>query len=195
MTRHSNLETEIKLRIDDPVAVRRELRRLGFKLAKRRVFEVNTVFDTPDGLLRRQRKLLRLRQAGARNTITFKGPPAAGRHKSREEVESQFGGAGGMRVILERLGYNPVFLYEKYRTEYARPDQAGLVVLDETPIGDFLELEGSPRWIDRTARELGRSPADYITESYGALYLEDCAARGVEPSHMVFGRRPRSQRL
>ena len=62
-------------------------------------------------------------------------------------------------------------------------------MLDETPIGDFLELEGPPRWIARAARALGRSPADYITASYGSLYLQHCQAKGVKPSHMVFGRR------
>jgi adenylate cyclase class 2 len=60
-------------------------------------------------------------------------------------------------------------------------------MLDQTPIGDFLELEGSPAWIDRTACALGYSPDDYITASYGALYLARCQARGVEPGHMVFG--------
>ena len=44
--------------------------------------------------------------------------------------------------------------------------------LDETPIGDFLELEGERRAIDRSARLLGYGPADYIARSYGALYME-----------------------
>ena len=184
----SNRETEIKLRLDNPASLRRQLAKLGFSVAKRRVLEINTVFDTPDSVLLRERKLLRLREAGIRRTIAFKGPPAASRYKSREEVESGVTDAEGMRLILARLGYEPVFRYEKYRTEYTRPGKAGSVMLDETPIGDYLELEGSPGWIDRTARALGRSPVDYITASYGKLYHEYCHANGLKPGHMVFGR-------
>jgi len=93
-----------------------------------------------------------------------------------------------VRLILERLGYQPVFRYEKYRTEYTRTGQSGLAMIDQTPIGDFLELEGSPSWIERTARALGRSPAEFITASYGALYREHCQASGVKPGNMVFKR-------
>lgn len=194
LRRGSTLETEIKLRLDDAASTRRELARLGFSIVKRRVFETNTIFDTPGGVLRRERKLLRLRQAGRRHTIAFKGSPLAGkRHKSREELESEFANPVGMRRILEGLGYRPVFRYEKYRTEYSQPDRIGSAMLDQTPIGDFLELEGPPRWIDRTARSLGRRPADYITASYGSLYLEHCKAAGIEPTGMIFpGKRQRS---
>jgi adenylate cyclase class 2 len=183
----SNLEIEIKLRIDSVAGARRLLRRLGFSIATPRVFEINTVFDTAAGALRSGRKLLRLRQAGHRHTLAFKGPPNPTRYKSREELESEFSDPASMRRILERLGYAPVFRYEKYRTEYAEPAPAGAVMLDETPIGAFLELEGRPRWIDRTARALGFSRRDYIIASYGKLYLEHCQAKGVEPADMVFG--------
>ena len=183
------LETEVALRIESPAAARRLLRRLGFSITKRRAFESNTVFDTPDGELRRRKCLLRLRQAGRRQILTFKGPPLASLHKSREEVESEIAGAAAAGAILGELGYSPVFRYEKYRTEYGKPRQPGSVMLDETPIGCFLELEGPPRWIDRTARDLGYSPAGYITSGYGGLYLEHCKSRGITPSHMVFSRR------
>jgi adenylate cyclase class 2 len=183
----STLETEIKLAIDSAAGARRLLGRLGFSIVKPRVLEINTIFDTASGALRSGRKLLRLRKAGHRHTLAFKGPPVSSRYKSREELESEFSDPASMRRILERLGYAPVFRYEKYRTEYAGPDPAGAVMLDETPIGPFLELEGGPRWIDRTARALGFSRAGYITASYGKLYLEHCQARGVEPANMVFG--------
>jgi adenylate cyclase class 2 len=185
----SNRETEIKLRLDHPASVKRQLSKLGFLIAKRRVLEINTIFDTPDSVLLRERKLLRVRQAGSRRTLTFKGPPVASRYKSREEIESAFTDDKAMRLILERLGYKPVFRYEKYRTEFIRPGQAGAVMQDETPIGDYLELEGSPLWIERTARALGRSPAEFITASYGSLYREHCQARGVTPGNMVFRRK------
>jgi adenylate cyclase, class 2 len=184
----SNLEIEIKLRLGSVVATRRLLGRLGFSIVKPRVLEINTIFDTAAGVLQSRRNVLRLREAGNQHTLAFKGPPTSSRYKSREELESEFSDPASMWRILERLGYAPVFRYEKYRTELVGPDPAGAVMLDETPIGAFLELEGGPRWIDRTARALGFSRADYISASYGRLYLEHCQVRGVEPANMVFGR-------
>ncbi len=92
-----------------------------------------------------------------------------------------------MHRILEQLGYHPSFRYEKYRTEFVHSQSdAALVTLDETPIGDFLELEGPGEWIDQTARQLGFSPRDYVLDSYARLYVADCERRGMEPGHMVF---------
>jgi adenylate cyclase class 2 len=185
----SPVETEIKLPLPSVEAGRRLLRGAGFSIARRRLFESNTLFDTPAGALQRGGKTLRLRTAGRRHTITFKNEPRAGWYKSREEIESDVADAGAMGTILERLGYRPAFRYDKYRTEYAKEGQPGVVTLDETPVGAFLELEGRPRWIDRTARELGYSRADYITASYGRLYLDQCERKGTPPGHMVFSSR------
>jgi adenylate cyclase class 2 len=90
-------------------------------------------------------------------------------------------------TILERLGLEPAFRYGKYRTEFRLAGTAGEAIRDETPIGAYMELEGSPRRIDRMARRLGFTERDYITASYGRLYLDWCAARHIEPGHMVFG--------
>jgi len=183
---HGGHETEIKLAVEDAAAGRRLLGRHGFRVFKRRVFEANTVYDTSDLRLRRAQSLLRLRQAGRSFKLTYKGPPTPGRHKSREELELDLPALSPFDAILERLGYQPVFRYEKYRTEFRRPGVSGVATLDETPIGTYLELEGQPAWIDRTARLLGKQDSDYITASYGTLYREWCASRGCEPGDMVF---------
>lgn len=179
-------ETEIKLSVPDIRTARRMLRAAGFRISRRRVFEANTIFDTPKLSLRGTRTLLRLREAGGVATITYKGAPVPSRHKSREELETELNDARVMRTILERLGFRAVWRYEKYRTEYRLDRGAGMATLDETPIGLYLELEGSPRWIDRMARVLGFMHKDYITASYSRLYLEDCERRGVKPGDMVF---------
>jgi adenylate cyclase class 2 len=179
-------ETEIKLAVPDVAAARRLLRHAGFRVSRRRVFEANTVFDTADRRLRQVSHLLRVRETPGADTFTFKGPPLAGKHKSREELELTLSSGATCGVILQRLGYQPAFRYEKYRTEFRLPGTSGVATLDETPIGIYMELEGSPRWIDRMARRLGFTEQDYITASYGRLYLDWCAARNVEPSHMVF---------
>ncbi|MGA8072549.1 MAG: hypothetical protein WB995_03685, partial [Candidatus Acidiferrales bacterium] len=82
------------------------------------------------------------------------------------------------------------FRYEKYRTEYRLAKLKDLHLdLDETPIGDYLELEGSPAAIDRAAKLLGFKAADYITATYWDLYVADCRGRGITPSDLVFHRR------
>lgn len=179
-------ETEIKLAAPNAATARRLLRKAGFRVARRRVFEANTVFDTADRCLRRANLLLRVRQTPGADTFTFKGPPLPARHKTREEFEVKLSSAATCGLILQRLGYEPAFRYEKYRTEFRLAGTAGVATLDETPIGVYLELEGSPRWIDRMARRLGFREQDYITASYGGLYLAWCAARHATPGHMVF---------
>ena len=179
-------EIEIKLALRDARSGRKMLRDAGFEVTHKRVFEANTILDTEERGLRAASCLLRVREAGAVATLTYKGVPQAGRHKSREELEVTVSNAAAMQAIAERLGYRRVFRYEKYRTEYEQPGRAGVAMLDETPVGVFLELEGTPAWIDRTARRLGFHESDYLTSSYGRLYLEWCAAHGRIPGDMTF---------
>jgi adenylate cyclase, class 2 len=183
---HGARETEIKLAVPDVRTARGLLRSAGFRVSKRRVFETNTVFDTPELSLRRAATLLRVRQAGGAATLTYKGPPDIGRHKSREELELDISDVRAMSAIIERLGLGPVFRYEKYRTEYRQPGHLGIATLDETPVGVYLELEGTPTWIDRAARKLGFADEDYITSSYARLWLDWCEWRGVKPTDMLF---------
>lgn len=186
---HSQQETEIKLAVQNAASAGRMLRAAGFQVARKRVFEVNTVFDTPERQLRAAGSLLRVREAGKVVTVTYKGPAAVGKHKSREELEYTLGDAATAGLIFSRLGYQPVFRYEKYRTEYQRPRSKGVATIDATPIGVYVELEGAPEWIDRTAERLGFAESDYITASYGRLYLQHCERTGVEATNMVFRER------
>jgi adenylate cyclase class 2 len=182
---HGARENEIKLAVANASVGRRLLRAAGFRVSRRKVFERNTVFDTPDRSISRSGRLLRIRQAGKRVTLTYKGPPDRSRHKSREELETEVSDAQAMGAILERLGFKPVFRYEKYRTEYKQRG-SGIATLDVTPIGVFLELEGPPRWVDTIAHRMGFREADYITTSYARLYFDWCKQRGVKPSNLVF---------
>lgn len=180
-------EIEIKLSLPASLTkIRRTLRNAGFLIHKRRVFESNVLFDTHAHLLRDQGKILRVRRAGTTQVLTYKGAATPGRHKRREELEVEISTTTGLEDILRQIGFEPAFRYDKIRTEYAKPHSAGKIMLDETPIGNFLEIEGSAKWIDQTARKLGFSPTDYITASYGSLYFTYCNERGIEPRNMVF---------
>jgi len=89
-----------------------------------------------------------------------------------------------MDLILRTLGYAPSFRYEKFRAEWT--DGKGQVVVDETPIGNFCEIEGAPRWIDATAKKLGVIAADYITKNYAGLFLEWKARTKSSAEEMMF---------
>ena len=181
------IEIEIKLRLPEDLSeIRKKLRRLRFRIRKRRAFESNILFDDIKRRLRKHGKLLRVRRTGKRGLLTFKGPSEQSRYKKRWEIETEFPDGDVLERILVQIGYHPVFRYEKYRTEYTRGSAGGEVLLDETPIGNFLELEGRPRWIERTAKLLGFSRADYINRSYGYLYLAYCRERRVRPANMIF---------
>jgi adenylate cyclase class 2 len=183
----SKFEIEIKLRLPDKLEkIRRALRDQGFRVSKSRTPESNVLFDTPKRLLRSHGKLIRVRQVGAHSLLTYKGPSEPGRYKKRREIEMAFPDAQALGQIFNEIGYHPIFRYEKFRTEFAKAQNGGKVMLDETPIGNFLEIEGSPRWIDRTAKLLGFTAADYITRSYGYLYLAYCRERRTRPKDMLF---------
>lgn len=185
-------ETEIKLPARDPKQVRKGLSQLGFKVLKARHFESNLLFDFPDLRLRKSGCLLRLRFAGGESRLTFKGPPLrTSRFGSRREIETRIEDGALLREVLKNLGLKLVFVYEKYRTIYAareRPDspRLPLVAYDETPIGNYLELEGPEKWIDKVATRLGYLPQDYLTSTYLALYVQKCRQDRRKPGNMVF---------
>jgi adenylate cyclase class 2 len=186
MSTQSGLETEVKIALANAVAARRRIEDLEFRVSVPRSFESNTIYDTAAQELRQANMLLRLRQTGERRVITWKGPGVPGPHKSRPEIETTIGSLESLDGILRQLGYAPLFRYEKYRTEFAAPDRAGTIVLDETPIGDFLELEGAADWIDETAERLGFTKDNYVLESYGRLFLDYREKHGLHHLHMVF---------
>jgi CheY-like chemotaxis protein len=110
---------------------------------------------------------------------------AGGLHKSREELETSAGDARTLELILARLGLVPSFRYEKFRTTFRALEEPGVLALDETPIGVFIELEGPAYWIDATALRMGFKTRDYVVASYAALYRDFLATRQGSPD-MLF---------
>ena len=185
----ANHETEIKLRLAGPAQGKRLLAHIGFHVTARRTLESDLILDHPGGRLRKGGTLLRLRRSGRTALLTWKGRAQPGRHKSREELEIAVDDPDLLESILGRLGLRPAFRYQKYRTIYSPPRGRGLAALDETPIGVFLELEGEPQWIDRTARRLGFSEGAYLTASYASLYQEFRRQHPEAAADMLFRRR------
>ena len=179
-------ENEVKIAVANAAKTRALLRAAGFRISARRVFEQNIVLDQPDGGVRASGRLLRVRLTGRNVTCTYKGPYLPGPHKRREEREFTAGNLDDCLALFAGLGYHPSWRYEKYRTEFRREGEQGLALLDETPIGCFLELEGNARWLDTTAKELGFSPDAYILLSYARLHAQWCAEYDLPPGDMAF---------
>jgi adenylate cyclase class 2 len=169
-------EIEVKVPVASLSTFERQLDQAGFHLETPRTFEQNTLYDTPARDLKARGEILRVRQYGRRHIVTHKRHPenedAASMYKVRIETESEVSDGPALAEVFTRLGYGPAFRYEKYRSEYTHPDFPGAhLVLDETPIGNFAELEGPTEWIDRMLSILGIDPATCITLSYGKLFL------------------------
>jgi adenylate cyclase class 2 len=164
------VETEVKLRVEGLDAARRSLAGIGATPLRARHLEDNVLLDDESGSLRRAGCLLRIRRSPHGTLLTFKGPrlddPTV---KSREEIESGAADAEALREIFRRLGFRPVFRYQKYRETYTWNDV--MIMLDETPIGAFLEIEGRKQDIEAAAAALGRGPEDFVTTSYAGLFF------------------------
>lgn len=194
----TQIEIEVKIAVGSASRVRDLLRNAKFAVVGKRAFEQNLVLDDARGSLKAKGLLLRVRTTGKRDAgqaplCTFKGPAKETRthHKQREEREFSANSAAECLAVFAGIGFQPAFRYEKFRTVFARRAKKGergngLITLDETPIGVFIELEGPATWIDRTARELGFSRIDYITRSYARLWEQWCAEHELPPADMVF---------
>lgn len=182
------VETEIKFRVDDLAGVAQRLEAVGFRLETPREFESNVLYDTPDRSMRARTEILRIRHYGSRCVVTHKRLPDAGpgedRHKHRIETETAVSDGDALAAIFRSLGLVEAFRYEKWRSEWS--DGEGHCVVDETPIGNFAELEGMPEWIDRVAARLGVKPDEYMTLSYGRLFDQWRVEHHSSAEHLTF---------
>jgi len=186
------VETEIKFRVPDLPVLARRLESAGFLLQTPRAFEDNVLFDTPDRQMRARTEILRIRSYAGRWTLTHKRLPAGtssrdqaeDRHKHRIETETAIADGNALAEIFLSFGLVAAFRYEKWRTEWT--DGVGHCVIDETPIGNYAELEGPAEWIDRAAVRLGVDASEYITLSYGRLFDVWCELHGSVAQELTF---------
>src|SRR5436190_17531471 len=182
----SSREIEIKFRITDLDSLVDRLRELGLEQVTPRTHEMNVLFDLPGRPLRARGDLLRLRKYGETWVLTHKAKNKEkdGPHKTRVETETRIQDGEKMEAILRALQFEPSFRYEKFRAEWKGKE--GHVVIDETPIGTYGEIEGPPEWIDSVARDLEINRKDYITETYAGLFFAWKRETGSSAQEMTF---------
>ena len=167
----AGFETEIKIPAVDLDAVREALAREHATAVHPRVREINLLLDTDDGRLQDAGTVLRLRRYGRRHILTFKGPAVYyGPVKERPENEVEIEDVEKMLEILDQLGLQVVARYEKDREMWAVDEVS--VVLDHTPMGDFVEVEGPRERLQAVARSLGLDPSTAVRGSYVSLWRE-----------------------
>jgi adenylate cyclase class 2 len=163
------VESEVKLRMDGPAQARALVAGIGATVLRERHFEDNVLFDDASLSLLHSGRVLRLRRAGDVAVVTFKGPKIAGTGvKSRPEFEFEVKDPESVEAVLQGLGYRKGFRYQKYRECFRWKDVE--IMVDETPIGTYLEIEGPVAGIHAAAAALGRGPGDYVEDPYTALF-------------------------
>jgi len=180
----TTLEREIKLRFSSADEAREAVIAAGATPMYGRRLQEDALLDTEDEQLRRQRCVLRVRMENGKSRITYKGPVQPSVMKVREELETVVGDGEMLLRVFGELGLHVWFRYEKYREEFSHEDV--IVAIDETPVGVFVEIEGSEQGIEEMTLALGRTPADYIVDSYRSLFLQYRSDCGISGSDMVF---------
>lgn len=166
------VEIEVKIRIDDLDSFKEKIANLDARLEKDRHSEENTLFDFSTRTLTQKQQALRLRIAGKKAFLTFKGPPEKSRKfKIRKEYETEVRDKKQIRKILQSLGLIPVFTYNKFRTIYRKKNLK--ICLDETSIGNFIELEGARNDIVKFTNALGISKKEFIKLDYIQLIKKE----------------------
>ena len=163
-------EQEVKLRFESHEAARQAVIAAGGRLVRSERSQEDRFLDNSHDQLDRTFCALRVRREPHQAVLTFKGPVEAGPVKSREEIESIVADADALEAILGRLGFAEWWRLTKHREDYTLGEAR--VFIDRTPVGIFVEIEGTIDVIAATARALGKSEADYILESYRRLYRQ-----------------------
>ena len=178
------LEREIKLRFESATVAREAVLAAGALPLYGRRLQEDAMLDTEDEQLRRQRCVLRVRMENGKSRLTYKGPVQPSTMKVREELETVVGDGEMLLRVFGELGLHVWFRYEKYREEFSHEDV--IVAIDETPVGVFVEIEGTEQGIADMTVAIGRTAEDYIVDSYRSLFLQHREQYGLSGSDMMF---------
>ncbi len=165
----NNQETEAKFFVRSLQSIELRLLELKAQLIQPRVHEINYRFDFPNGELRNNKKVLRLRQ-DEQAKITFKGASQEVEGvMSREEIEFIVEDFDKAKKLLESIGFVPVVFYEKFRRTYELNETH--IMLDELPYGEFVEIESNNiNEIKNISKLLGLNWDMIIKAGYHALF-------------------------
>jgi adenylate cyclase, class 2 len=168
------LEIELKARVPDLEPVRSALLAKGARYTGR-VHEHDIYYNAPHRNFARTDEALRVRYAGGKSVVTYKGAKIKDLGlKAREELNTAVESGEVIGEILARLGFTKTAEVDKWRENYRFGDAS--IALDEVErLGKFVEIEviadtetqAAAEKIDKIKKELGISG-----EAILASYLE-----------------------
>ncbi len=166
------MENEVKFKVKEVKKISDLLGKVGAKQYPKTI-QVDYSFDTPDGLLSRQGKLLCLRKTQHNAVLTLKGPIVNSRFKKREEMNIELDDFKRTFSLLNQIGLIASFDKEKIRRGFKCKNTE--VYLDKLPfIGYYLEIEGKDKDILSLIGQLGLDISGAIKESYSQLFNLFC---------------------
>jgi len=177
-----SVERELKFSLPELETLRERLVELDAERVNPSASEDNWILDQ-EGQIQEQGFVLRLRKDGQGALLTLKGPATfEGGMKVRSEHETRVEDLEQTRALFLHLGYSTVRRYQKVREEW----QLGAVTiaLDHTPIGDFVEFEGSGA--STVAKRCGFKEDEAERRTYLGIYDEHRRKNPGLPRDMIF---------
>ncbi|MEK6754091.1 MAG: class IV adenylate cyclase [Chloroflexota bacterium] len=179
-------ETEAKFYVRDLKKIELRLLELKAQLIQPRVHEINFRFDSAQNDLRKNSKVLRLRQ-DTKARFTFKGPSEEleGGVLTRKEIEFVVGDFDSAKQFLEALDFEPIVFYEKFRATFELNNTH--IMLDELPYGEFVEIEGEDaQSIQNISNLLGLDWNQMVKAGYHALFERVTKKYNLESGNLSF---------
>ena len=177
----SMIEVETKLKIDDIEHTEERIKELigDYKGEKT---EIDLYYDHPNIQILSGGRALRVRDAGGKYRLTYKGPKKDDVTTSRAEIEIGIESAREMIEILNELGFYEICEVKKLRKTYLLKDL--IITLDNvSDLGEFIEVEGKASNDDefeekkdeifKLLKKLGLSTEEISQRSYLEMLLDE----------------------
>ena len=138
------------------------------------VLQLDEYYDTPDGQLKKQDLVIRIRSYGEKKIVALKSPRMELPSGITSRIELEFLSGEGEKIHEQLLsqGLHPNEAAEKERWTFVYDDCE--IVLDKLPfIGSFVEIEGpSEIAINKIVSLLNLSSCQVVRQNYGELMIE-----------------------
>ncbi len=188
--KNTNIETEIKIKIDNPNTFISELieKKAVFK---GKDFQRTIRMDTPNMDLQKKGIFLRV-CSGLGNAITLKVKKEENKDfKLRDEYETKVEDINVLSRIFSILGFSKHFVMEKYRANFLHKNV--MISIDELPFGIYVEFEGEPKDINSVVKELGFENSERITATYWHLFDNYLRKNNLSGENIIFPKNYKSQ--